>query len=82
MLLLALLITWVVADLTVKIYFAVQRRRDHIAHGRQLRADLIRKLSREDNQCLDCKRLRGHDDDCALDMSVLPPRSNAGQDVR
>jgi len=81
MLLLALLITWVVADLTVKIYFAVQRRRDHIAHGRQLRAELIRKLSR-DTQCLDCKRLRGHDDDCALDMSVLPPRSDCGGDVR
>jgi hypothetical protein len=32
---------------------------------------------RKRQRCLDCKRLRGHDDDCALDMSGLPPPSFA-----
>ena len=76
----ALLLVWVIADCSIKLYFSRQRRLDAIEHGQRLRSDLIRVLTQQ--QCLYCKRLRGHDDDCGLDMSSLPPRSDAGQDVR
>jgi hypothetical protein len=79
----ALLLAWVIADCSIKLYFSRLRRLDAIEHGQRLRSDLIRVLTLEAaQQCLDCKRLRGHDDDCGLDMSSLPPRSDAGQDVR
>ena len=76
----ALLLAWVIADCSIKLYFSRLRRLDTIEHGRQLRSDLVHALTLQ--QCLYCKRLRGHDDDCALDMSVLPPRSDCGGDVR
>jgi len=79
----ALLLVWVIADCSIKLYFSRLRRLDTIEHGQRLRSDLIQALTLEAaQQCLDCKRLRGHDDDCALDMSVLPPRSDSGGDVR
>lgn len=79
----ALLLIWVIADCSIKLYFSRLRRLDTIEHGQRLRSDLIQALTLEAaQQCLDCKRLRGHDDDCALDMSVLPPRSDSGGDVR
>jgi len=74
MLLLALCL-WATADIAVKVYFAHLQKADY-------RKWLQRQLSAMDTQCLDCKRLRSHDDDCALDMSVLPPRSDCGADVR
>lgn len=74
MLLLALCL-WATADIAVKVYFARLQKADY-------RKWLKGQLEAINGQCLDCKRLRGHDDDCALDMSALPPRSDAGQDVR
>jgi len=80
----ALLLVWVIADCSIKLYFSRLRRLDTIEHGQRLRSDLISAAIAlgATQQCLDCKRLRGHDDDCALDMSVLPPRSDCGGDVR
>jgi len=75
MLLLAFLSVWAFADISVKVYFYRQRQRDYASWRLALR-------TAANQQCLDCKRLRGHDDDCALDMSVLPPRSDSGGDVR
>jgi len=69
MLLLALCV-WATADICIKLYFARLRNADY-------RKWLQKQLGAIDDQCLYCKRLRGHDDDCGLDMASLPPPSHA-----
>jgi len=86
---LTLLCLWAAADLSIKLYFNRQLRREEAELAAFRRSLLSFAASAQTTpcsvaaqQCLDCKRLRGHDDDCALDMASLPPRSDAGQDVR
>jgi len=86
---LTLLCLWAAADLSIKLYFNRQLRREE-AELAAFRHSLLSfaasaqtsPCSVTAQQCLDCKRLRGHDDDCALDMSSLPPPSFAATDQR
>ena len=89
---LTLLCLWAAADLGIKLYYNRQLcceeaelaafRRSLLSLATAAQTKRCSECSAAAQQCLDCKRLRGHDDDCALDMSVLPPRSDSGGDVR